>query len=415
MRKLSKSIISKLLLVVGLIITFTGVIMLVINSNQSAPSQGEVFARVVQSGYRQVLARWENGDLENQYPQGKFSCSDLIFNSQLVDSEFFKCNPHYLECYLSGKAGNRPQMRVKYRSKVYHLEFLSNPKFVTVTKNDSVKIQVKVKELDEAPVTLELMNTCRDVYLPQRIYSAGDTKQENLLWDNFGRHFFLDRFYVSNQDVYLWAKTFGLKEIPINEDPKYWFFPSTNLTLKQRHQYCQSYGKRLLQSRFLDAASYLPSDLKDSRPEYIYKHPYPWSKGKKNVFLYLARMDKDFMLSKDACGKSYVKGCDNLRMYRFYATDSATWMGLYFPLGNFMESVTNKFNAFQNLKASSIDFTADSLWHEIGKRAFWDGQGFELSHFEFKEHQLAKDILPPAPAKQYQVAFRCMKQREVAK
>ena len=412
MRKTPTSIITKIFILVSLILTIIGISFF----TRSLKSDNELgpITQVMPNLLSQLQARWEQGDLENFYSRKKFQCPKLIFNSELVDSEFFKCNPNYLECFLQGKTGIETDLIHQIDDKKYKVEFIKKgQQFVEVTANDSVQLQIKVSGLIEKPLMVELKNTCRDTYLPQRIYSAGAKGEDRYLWDNFSRHIYVDRFYVSNQDVYFWNKTHpGMGEIPVITDPRYWFFPSTNLTLRQRKHFCKSYGKQLLQSHVLDAASFIPSNIDEPRNKFIYKHPYPWSKKSKSEFLSIAQEKRDYELTPSDCTKVNIKGCDKIVPYKFYSTNTASWVGMYFPLGDYLEVVENKFNSFQNLKASSFYFGAESKWHEIGKRAHWDGEGMDLSHFSFKESLEDKDIETPQGVNKLQVAFRCMKYRE---
>lgn len=408
MHKTPTSSITKIFISV-LLILIIGAITFYIRQNKSdqmsSQSSNHLYTEQVSELLAQLRSRWQQGDLENHYELNKFNCPELIFNSKLVDSEFLKCNPNYLECFLRGKTGSVHDFNQQ-------LKFIKNgERFVTVTPQDSVLLQAKLPALSDQAFTIELANTCRDTYLPQRIYSAGPKQEDRYVWDNFSRHIFIDRFYVSNQDVFYWAKTHK-KNVSVVEDPRYWFFPSTNLTLEERHDFCQSYGKQLLQSHILDAASFIPSDVNNPRPKFIYKHPFWWTKKHKSEFLSIAKRNKDYELSKNDCTHAYVKGCDKVFPYKFYATDTASWTGIYFSLGHYMEVVDNKFDTFQNLKASSFYFSSESMWHEIGLRAHWDGEGLQKEHFSFKQSKEDKDIYPPKNVSQIEVAFRCMRYRE---
>ena len=416
MRKTPTSIITKIFVIVSLILLI-GAITFFLRPKKSENKDSELITQVLPELLLQLQSRWEQGDQENLYVQRKLTCPDLIFNSDLVDSEFLKCNPNYLECFLQGKAGSATDIIHKIKDKKYQIEFLKQEnKFVKVTPEDSVQLKIRVPGLVTHTMLVEFENTCRDSYLPQRIYSAGIKGEERYTWDNFATHIYVDRFYVSNQDVYFWLQTHPeiqqLFNIPIGKDSRYWFFPSTNLSLKQRHLYCQSYGKQLLQSHVLDAASFIPPNQNDSRPKFIYKHPYPWTKKSRSEFLSIAKANSDYVLTKNDCAKANIKGCDKLAPYKFYATNTATWMGIYFPLGHYMEVVDNKFDSFQNLKASSFYFGPDSIWHEIGMRAHWDGEGMELGHFSFVTSRDDKENYPPIGSDKLQVAFRCMRYRE---
>lgn len=409
MYKFSNFIISKVFILVGLILIFLALLLYYFRFGDQFTNKGELFGQLQSSLLTQIKDRWEQGDLENYYYRNKFSCPDLIKNGENIDSEYLKCNPNYLECYLQGKAKVNPKISVKVDGKEFWLNFKRSKEFVNVTKDDSVKLNATISSFADKEFSIELQNTCRDVYLPQRIYSAGGIDQ-NYVWDNFFQHIFIDRFYVTNLDVYLWKKVFNIKDIDVSTDPSLWHLPSTDLTLKQRKRFCNSYGKQLLQSHVLDAASFVPSDINDHMPDHVYKFPYPWTKKINGIFLYEKKIGNDFNISQKDCTHAYVKDCLKFK-FKHFNTDSVSWMGVNYTLGYYMEVVENPFNSFQNLKASSFYFNSNSIWHEIGKRAHWDGEGFNLANFNFKESIDSTQEF--APSEQIlQVAFRCMKYRE---
>ncbi len=70
-------------------------------------------------------------------------------------------------------------------------------------------------------VKLKLLNTCRDTYLPQKKYTAGPKHNNAFEWDNAGRLFYIDKFYVTNRDIDEWFQRTGItSEIKVEDFPK---------------------------------------------------------------------------------------------------------------------------------------------------------------------------------------------------
>jgi hypothetical protein len=216
---------------------------------------------------------------------------------------------------------------------------------------------------------LILTDTCRDVYLPERIYGHGQAQKdsEGFIWDNFDRKIFIDKFYVSNQKVNEWRQLTGQFD-KILKDRTKWPEPA-HLDLTEQKQYCDYFGKRLLESKLFDAATMTPQDTKDPLPIRIIRPQTPWHRDLSKTFLGMARINADFQLTPLDCMLAQVQGCEN----KLFTTDSASWMGMSYALGFYPESLINSIEPQKNLKVSSRALPASSTWHELGKRGNWKG------------------------------------------
>ena len=250
-----------------------------------------------------------------------------------------------------------------------------------------------------------LSNTCNNTFLPQRKYSYGPIKIENVsrrkkieyekydwFWDNRGRNIYLDKYLVSNFQVLQWQYKIGAQFDSITYEK--WHLPSTSLSLEQMNKYCEYHNKRLMQAHFMDAASFIPSDEKNINPIKIFKKPYPWTR-KKELF--------EIEQIPKYCGKIYSKEC-LAKDYNPYHDDSVTWMGLFSVLGGPLEAYNNLIVPDKNLKLSSYYFSLKNSIHEIGKRAYWDGQKQRAEHVFWDSHSYS----PLEELKDnVEIGFRC--------
>lgn len=314
--------------------------------------------------------RWKEGDVENGYPSNKFSCPDMIQNGQRIHQSYFQCNPYYLLCHLKGQTGAAlPEKFELVKSSFKRRGNLG----VTVKHTSSKKT-----------ASLVFKNTCRNILLPHSVYAAGPLENSPYLWDNVGQEHYLDKHYVTNGEIHAWKKSVG-KESSFSA--KDFHKPSLELNLEDKKRYCEYRGGQLLQSRQLDAASFLPSQVENNGSWYIYKFPYPWTKNKDAL---RRKSDRD-------CNKIFSKEClqDG---YEYHSTYSPSWAGVYHSLGSHVESMENKFYPPANLKMSSIQFPLSSQWHKLGLRGSTqltaDLEGYNGADLD-------------TPATEIRSAFRC--------
>lgn len=321
--------------------------------------------------------RWRKGDAQGHYALAKFTCPELIENRQKIHPSYFQCNPHYLRCFVEGKAGEpAPE---GFRLSNFDFDRRGNPvlKFIHAASGKEAH--------------LKFLNTCGAVELAPGVYSAGPLEGNAYLWDNHGQKILIDKRYVTNGEVAIWGQFSGDKELSAIKVGEY-HKPSIDLSLEKKKAYCNFRGAQLLQSRYFDAAVFLPGKAKNN---YVYKFPYPWTK-KKNAISELGEKD---------CSKIFSKECLE-KDYEFHSTFSPSWSGIYHALGSYAESFENKFLASANLKLSSMFLSLASPWHRLGVRSSLE-KGADLSDYNGVELEEPIEIMTT----EIRSAFRCVEYR----
>lgn len=304
------------------------------------PSGQNLFYRDLTALAKSLEQRWKEGDIDALYETGKFSCPELIPNGQPVHTSYFQCNPFYLLCHLKGQAGLAPPENFE----------LQHHAFV---KRGSLSLKFKHK-LSGRHAFLTFADTCDRALLPESVYSAGPREGSLYLWDNYGQKIYLDTRYVTNLDIFVWLDS---AEKKTNFNLSDLHRPSLGLSLEERKRFCEHKGGQLLQSRYFDAATFLPSKVKN---DYVYKFPYPWTKRKDPVWE-----------GKKDCQKLFTKECAD-QGYVYHGTYSPSWSGIYHSLGSFEEIFVNKFYPPANVKISSQALALSSPWHRLGFRGSED-------------------------------------------
>lgn len=391
-RDSNASIIPKIILILGTL-SVLGIFLLFFrprseeSPRQSAPeSPQELFTQVIAAGEPRILELWEEGD--TLISKEGVNCPDEIANRSEVGKSYYQCQPHLWQCYWQGGVKPTPEIPIKLFGKTYHIhahaafdpipEISSLRRFYQSIKRSPVGInlrhgyvmELKVKELPEFSQRIVLADTCRDAYLPQRIYGYGqvkDRREEGFIWDNFGRNLFIDKFYVSNQKANEWFSMSG-QNSRIIKDPVKWPYPAL-LSFEDQQKYCGFFGKRVLEAKLFDAATMSPADISNGLPDRVMRPQTPWQRDLRLSFLGMAQTNPEYQLTPLDCQLAQVEGCP----FTIYETDSATWMGIYYALGFFPESLKNNIEPEKNLKLSSRFIPVASRWHELGVRGTWDG------------------------------------------
>ncbi|MBF0360571.1 MAG: hypothetical protein HQK49_06145 [Oligoflexia bacterium] len=403
----------------------------------------EIFVEAI----KVIKNRWENGDLEGNYTKNLFNCPEEIVYKSNIDDFYLRCNPNYIQCFFSSGAGvSDPSIKIRFADKEYSVVvnpiFKEVPAYSTkkrfykvISRSNSegdeiptygIMMNISVKEFPNYSLNFILENSCDEVYLPQRLYIyRGVTK--TLVWDNFERNIFVDRFLVSNRDVLEWI-AYGSDQkdqsVVIPTDRALWPFPATNLSIMQMKKYCAFRGKKLMEAHIYDASSVLvlPSNQED--PFAVDEIPsiYPWTKDVNNSFIYnykqmymknrgnskmLAALD--LMLKEEDCDIAYVRDCVDRFPRKLYSGSSSSWMGMSELLGGEMEYMRNVWESNNNLKLSSRFLDVLSPWHELCKRANYSQETKEIS-VETAGTPIYDDINEIAAIeKPYKIAFRCMR------
>lgn len=345
----------------------------------------KLFSEIIRAAEPEVIRLWTEG---HSFLKDQINCKEEIIGDKKVGGSYYDCQPHFWQCYWQGGAGNSaPSFKLELFGQTYHVsaqavfpaipEYSVYPRYYEMVKlvgsglnlNYGYQVELSVSELPGLSQRILLTDSCRDVYLPERIYGYGrrPAKGEGVIWDNFGRRIFVDRFYVTNQMVNEWKILEGRGD-SIEKDRSKWAHPAA-ITLENQEKYCAFFGKRLLSAEIFDAASMTPADFKETKPLKVVRAQTPWQRDLSKSFLGVARINPDYQLTPLDCQLAQVEGCKE----KYFTTDSASWMGMNFPLGFFQESLANPVEPELNLKESSRFAAPSSLSHELGSRGHWDG------------------------------------------
>lgn len=352
---------------------------------------------------------WVNAG--QKFKMSDLLCPEIIIPDPKIGDRFLSCNPAFWECYWSKGINKNPVIQVEYGGQAFHLRasLQENGKYGRLVTQSSLKegkapswayqVKLTVDEFPNHPIYLALLNSCKDHYLPERVYAYGVTQtsraQDVFLWDNFGRELYLDRFPVSNREVNEWVSLDSNYKHLAKTDVSQLAFAATHLNFEEQKRYCAYFGARLMEPHLFDAASMLPSG-DEKFPEVIAPASTPWERDRSRTFLSVDDKPK-----VEDCKKAAVKGCE---IYP-YNTNSSTWMGLGDSLGFYPEAFRPVYDRF-NVKFSSIFFEPTSPWNSLGKRGIWSGEGHKAQDFStgsLEENPfLNMDSVP--------VGFRCYKE-----
>jgi hypothetical protein len=396
----AKSIIPKIIIflgtlgVLGIILLFFRARPQFIRFNKKPETAEKLFAQVIEASLPKVTELWEEGD--RFIGKEGVRCASEIMLSPKVGRSYYQCQPHLWQCFWEGGVNeDAPYLKIDLFGQTFHVRarasfpaienYSPNPRFYELMKTEAEGINLKygmvveleVKEIPNLSQSLLLTDTCRDTYLPERVYAYGkvkNKKDKGFIWDNFDRDIFLDKFYVSNQQVNEWRlATHEPQKLLL--DRKLWGEPAY-VNREEQIQYCAFYGKRLLEATLFDAATMSPIDQKNPFPEVINRPETPWQRDITKTFLGVARINPDYQLTPLDCQLAQVEGCSE----RYYVTDSATWMGIFFGIGFQRESFRNPVEPSKNLKVSSRSLPPSSPWHELATRGQWKGEQNEKDY-----------------------------------
>lgn len=346
----------------------------------------KLFAQVILSAQSQILKLWEEGD--SFIKQDSLKCDEELAFDEAIGRSYYQCQPHFWQCFWSGKASRPAELKIDLFGQTFTVKakpafspipaYSNSPRYYEIVKGPvdelnfhyGVQVELEVMELPGYSWPMILTDTCRDSWLPQRIYnySTSDLKKdEGFLWDNFNRNIFIDRFYVTNQQVNEWRLLNGQNEKVIT-DRKLWPAPAL-LNREEQVKYCTFWGKRVLEAKLFLAASIPPSDYKNPLATRILRYDTPWQRDHSKSFLGMARINQDYQLTPLDCQLAQVKGCET----KFFTNDSVSWMGMNFPLGFFPEHLVNDIQPTKNLKSSSQFLWASAADHQLGFFKHWKG------------------------------------------
>lgn len=341
---------------------------------------------------------WTEGDYKNYLSQNKIDCGEWLENK---NPKRLNCNPQLIQCFahktdLFGSIKVSPKLNLIGS---YALNIPHNSYGLKLTK-------------DQYQMDLVLENFCHEMYLPKRLYASEDNSdRKKTWWDNFDRHLFVDRFLVSEFDVVKWLEAdkdfLGAKELS-KKFTANTMKPALGLRKDEMERFCLFRGKQLLTASIFDGAAMHPRDPDDLKPKYPVRSLWPWSRKKKSGPIHRYQNKEDFDpeqdIKKEDCAQVYSKECLKKFPELEFASGAPTWTGIFEVMGHQLEYLKNELFYKRNLKASSIHFPFISKWHQLGKRAFWDGTYFGPRSFNFRLEDPDKDF------KSLKVGFRCYRE-----
>ncbi len=357
----------------------------------------QAFNRLLENS-SEIHRIWNEGEDSREWHAVKEQCLKYYKTTAIFDESLLRCNPMLLQCHgLFSKKLNYHFVKPENNGeKFYRYMTKSNASHVGLTSPGylfSVEDNVSHKKLD-----LLLADNCQEVFLQNRAYAYGEEltgkaaqESEDYRFDNFGQNIYIDRHLVTNTEINDWID-FGNSEFTkglVKKESDELFLPATDLLFDQMQNFCSYKGKQILLAHYADAASFLPMDLDETLPKKNTRSPYYWTK-KKSEF-------------KPDCNLIYAQECLSKNPFRLNS-GSPSWAGMMDSMGGVFEAFRNPIDPESNLKASSFYFNFKSPWHKLGFRAGWDGDGFDLRHFNFR------GINPELMVDKFQVGFRCMRE-----
>ncbi|MEI8347971.1 MAG: hypothetical protein WCG27_10930, partial [Pseudomonadota bacterium] len=351
---------------------------------------------------------WQEGDVQGLWKSGKLDCPAELGPSENVEDDFLRCNPNFLQCYFSYlQDKGMPPFSLKHKGKVYNISIQKDfspmshfgpgkrfYKILTRSTSEAVDLPpyavwLKLK-IEKGTTVLDVLleDSCRDAYLPPRIYAYGPPPpnwEDDWRFDTFGQGIYIDKFLASNRDIAEWLDIDPLADKSLNSiiTTKMLMAPAIGLNPQQMADYCQFKGKELLAAHLLDAASFHPGDYQDNKPLYNLRGNYPQTRKESQAFLYQAKNQANFIFKDEYCSQVYTQECRG-RPYSAYGHNAVSWIGIFQTLGGIMEMVRNPIDPTRNVRASSFYFPAYSSWHALGRRAHCEGPHFLKENLDWK-------------------------------
>ncbi len=339
--------------------------------------------------------------LSNEWKYPELQNSIECVDEKIKKRDHYSCNPTYLSCILKNNYFNP---KIKGRPIEYELH--SQPKLLKRRNKRSYQLNMEIEGKDH---TLEIVDGCRETFLPQRFYrffvANRDIKTD---WDNFGRHIYIDKYRVKNWEVQLWAQDQKREEILTRYKSLNPLESARDLNKEEMKQYCEFFGKHVLSAQIFDAATIHPEEIDNPESKLLRGSYYSWVRRNSMAELYSVQFENNDITEENLnklCVKTYGFEClhlskeDNL-------IDSSSWSGIKEVFGGDFQYLKNNINPSENLFLSSEYFTLKSKVHTTGQRGGWTGDGFTRKEFNFKEFR--EDLKKEGD---FGVNFRCMRYR----
>lgn len=395
---------TKIIVIITMSLVLMGVLFLK-NWRQNVPTINEKWSADTSRAFidfsKKAQTMWSEGRTLIPKSEAEKICQKS-WEGKSYHESFLQCNPDYFSCLLEkSNFGDFSGVKIKKSIKNYQMLLSRNP----LNSEGGVEYQFNfIVELQGLSIerSLYLLDTCKETYLPQRLYGLNSREQAKVWeWDNFNSHIFIDRHLVNVGEVRRWNDL--LKKnitIPKKDD----FEAATFLNKNQMHEFCFDHGKEVLSAMVYDAAVFHPRDYDNPRSPFLNRSRFPWNRSNLQNFIFKKWKSKDTKMTRDECEKVYSKECQAIMPYKHSSTLSNSWIGLFEVMGGSFEYVQNKVDPAKNLILSSKYFSIISRVHEVGIRGFWSGEHFDFQAFDFGKY---KDEIDDQ--NDIEVGFRCMR------
>lgn len=340
---------------------------------------------------------WKNGLPKVFWEETKEFCSsefplDLTLNST-------RCSPHFFNCFLRWQNKAKSSVIKSHRKMNVEVMPWKKNKYLkyvvrSVTSGELIPdyaYSLKISKNKRPILTVLLLDTCRDSYLPKRNYGRGQYAGLNdWTWNNLDKNIYIDKYPVSFYEIKQWIESDVnhssefFTGIVIPKEKSGLWETATGLTGIQMESYCRSIGRELLSSDVFDAASF-HSTLKE-------EDSFSIKKSVKRT--HLLDFTSDDLNSR--CKKIYTKECLKTQVLHRFSLMAPSWMGIYHAYGSYIEAMKDysfDLNTPYSLKMSSYFFEKESKYHQLGVRSPWSGEDPAVENGDIK----------------YAITFRCMK------
>ena len=290
------------------------------------------------------------------------------------------------------KGGLIPRFGIKVNLKSIEWPNFSMTVFLTETGIDKI---LPSGQYFYGPEKSQLLANDRSKEILSDSIKNGVNQDRELLWDNFGREYFIDLFQVTVQEVndYFLAIQ-QLQNLLPNQE--IWNFPATHLSLDQQKSFCRFRGKELLTAMLFDAATFFKNGAEDP-PQHS---KYSWGKTDIN------QLSKN---PKDICRFFLASKC-LLNEENLYSPDNISWMGIYQIMGGYPESLDNNIVPYYNVKISNVFIENNSPLHFLGERLHWNGKFKDESMIEGGTSSQYNKIKNKNKIDNLGTAFRCYRE-----
>ncbi len=320
---------------------------------------------------------WWEGEDSSIWSEVKEQCLNLYGIKNSFDESLMRCNPMLLNCMnLFSK---------KWKDSIDENIFLTSAQMGL-----GGGYQVKLLGKNNRHLNILLKDFCHESFLEEKTYAYGEMPKKNegedFLFDNINQKIYLDKHLVTKREYQDFQKASGqISNERATGDEL--FLPIDNISLQDMHNYCLFKGKELMNAHIFDAATFLWNDNSPGS-KWLRRSAYYWTKNLKSKI--------------ESCDQVFTKECIGSHVYKINSI-SPSWAGLQDSMGGVMEVFKNPIEPDKNLKVSSFYLSRSSIWHALGKRAKWTGEGNDLRYFDLEDAEIDPGLTS------IRVGFRCMR------